>query len=1073
MKKIINFVLLFTLFYSCVAGDVGGDKTKGAASSAGATAPTPINPQVLVATPATTLPLTTITDLSVTSLAFSSTISNPDLFSYTSEWFLDGVSQGTTLNGVSVLNLNPSVMGVGTYVVYLEISDGLGKIYDSKTWSLSVPTPAFTGFAVTSSPTGSTYHAQNGVVFTGNGFTKDGTNNSRGTAMSVLGYAGGQDFCLRQSALGPGLVTDYKVVFLDVSNNPLTPALPVGMPFGGVGTDTCLFSYGTNNLTVSFAGAPTTNKIRAVVYNTAYAANPEVTRVEWDLLVEPVNTAPTISIDTGTSTALAAITQNTPAVFAITVEDKDQDPSVDVNMAVNFTINSTPLDGVSPMPLKTAATMPDCVKTSGEAVALKYQCTITFSTFGDAGSIPDSTVYTIQATSTDTTALTSNTVTWLAQPTEITTTPTFNNVTLVGAATQATDTYIYASGTPATAINTATEGDVIFFQSNISEAERDDYTITYEYFDQAAAAYQTASVNNVVTISNTTDPVATTSASFTIPQTAVVGAASSAINFRVTVTDSPDTAAGVARQQLFAVTVTNNNPAPVLTGSTPSPALATVDFITEGTSVAIADTGTGTFTDASTADGDTIVYQWQKDVTCAGAFTNITGATSASLNWSPSVGTIADGATVCFRLCVGDDGFGNPADCSGGTVGPWVGGANNFVTVVESDKQAVAASSGAHATWMDGVNQYVVTSATNNINISHNTYNAATGAYTAGVTTGTFVTDVATANAAEVPYDISVIGDATYLYIAYRIEEADFFVTPTSVMRVRRVDRATLATVNTFDINIVTNKIGSISTDGTRWFLPYIDFNNSNNISFRYQTVATAGGATLSSVSSIATDSNDLYSTYDEVNNEIVTLNKVTATGSYNLTSFATGGAPSSPATAAGIFGGATMNNISMAGARTGNAFNYVAATTAVGSNVALYRADAQTLLNPDLQNTVDDFATIPALHNVDSMSIVAGVDGANHETYVSTVLATDNYLVRLSDAGHKASRQLNNTNDTVASNSAGEVTVFIQENFVSGTGDDNTNDTVFGTFIDGTNTHSVIINVENSTFTDATPFFQ
>ncbi|OUR96569.1 hypothetical protein A9Q84_09475 [Halobacteriovorax marinus] len=1070
MKKIINYVLLFTLFYSCVAGDVGGDKSKdSAAVSAGAS--TPVNPQILVPTPATTLPLTTTTDLSITSLIFSSTISNPDSFTYTSEWFLGGVSQGTTLNSVAPLNLNPAALGVGIYVVYLEISDGAGLVYDSATWSLDVPTPAFTGFAVTSSPAATTYHAINATVFNSGGFTTNGTSNSRGTPMVVTGYAGGQDFCLRQSALGPGLVTDYKVVFLDATDTPMTPALPVGMPFAGIGTDTCLFDYSTNHLTVSFAGAPTTNKVKAVVYNTAYAANPEVTRVEWTVSVEPVNTAPTISIDAGTSTALATITQNSAAIFAITVEDKDQDPSVDVNMAVNFTINSSPLDGVSPMPLKTAATMSNCVKASGSLVAGKYQCTVTFSTFGDAGSIPDSTVYTIQATVTDTSLLTSNTVSWLAQPIEITTTPSINNVFAPGpGATQGTDTYIYDTGDNTTAINTATEGDVIFFETNVSEAERDDYTITYEYLDQTAGTYITASVSNVVTISNTTDPVATTSASFTIPQTAVVGAATSAVNFRVTVTDSPDTAAATSTSNIVAITITNDNPTPTMGAATPSPAYLSDNFISEGTGISISPGAV--FSDASTADGDTIIYQWQKNVTCVAAYTNITGATSSTLTWSPDVGTIADGAVVCLRLCVGDDGFGNPADCTGLTGGTWTGSGNSFTTVVESDKQAVATSSAAHATWMDGVNQYIVTSATNNINISHNTYNAATGAYTVGATTGTFVTDVATANVLEVPYDISVVGDATFIYIAYRIEEADFFVTPTSVMRVRRVDRATLATIDTFDINIVTNKIGSISTDGTRWFLPYIDFNNSNNISFRYQTVATAGGTTLSSVSTIATDSSDLYSTYDEANAEIVILNRDTATGFYDITSLATGGAPSSPATDTNIFASALMTRISMSGARTGNLFNYVAATNA-GNNVVLYRSDAMTAANSDLQNSVDDFATIPALHNVNALTIVTGVLGANHEAYVSTTVANDNYLVRLTDAGHKSSRQTNTTNNDDQSSAAGHLTVFIQENFVSGTGDDNTNDTVFSTFIDGTDTHSIIINIEDSTFTDATPFFQ
>jgi hypothetical protein len=1072
--KILNYLLLFTLFYSCVAGDVGGQKQE-ATSTAGATAP--VDPSISAVTPTTTLPLTTSTSLSTTSISFSATISNPDSGTYFSTWYQDADGNGSLettygpfMNSVPNLTINPSVLGVGTYSMYLEIHDGSGTIYDTRSWSVDVASPTFTGFSVAHSPnTANTFHAMNARTYALSGFTMNGTNDSRGTPMVVTGFAGGQDFCLRQSGTGPGLDSDYKVVFLDGSDNPLTPALPVGLPFAGIGSDVCLFAYDN---TISFAGAPTTNKVKAVVYNTSFPSDPEVTRQEWDIVVEAVNTNPVISIDTGASTALAAITQGVAANFAITVEDKDQSSANAADFAINYTINSAPVDGASAMPLDSGSLTPDCTRTTGEATAGKYTCSITFNTFGDAGSIPPTTTYTVQVTATDSTALTSNTVTWLAQPSEVSTAPTLQNVTTgVAVVNPLTDSYIYDTGDNTASIATATEGDTLAFQVSVSEAQRDDYTITWEYFDAIAGAYVTATAASPITRSNTTDPVSTTSGSFTIPQSAVTGAASASVNFRVTVTDAPDVLGATSVSQVFALTVTNNNPAPTLTGGAPVPVLAADNFVTEGTSISI--THSGAFADASTADGDTITYQWQKDLACdAVGYSNIAGATTSTLNWSPDVGSggLTDGSVVCFRLCYGDDGFGNPADCSGGTVGPWVGSGASFVTVRESDQAAVAATNTTHASWMDGVDQYVVTSATNQITVTHNQYAAATGAYTTGVTTQTINSDT-TANAVEVPLDVSITGNATHIWVAYRIEEADFFVTPTSVMRVRRFDRATLAVVDSFDINVVTAKIGSVSNNGTNWYLPYIDFNNSDYISFRYDAVGTAGGASTAATSIVSTAISDLYSSIDTSNNEIILVYKDSILGNHHMSSIDTsGGAPAFGVTAANIFGGATVSRVNVSAGRTGNLFNYVAATN-TSNQVILYRNATSTLAGGNLQNPVN--AGLVALTNVTSVRVQSGVVGANNEAYVATVSGTNAYMTRIDSTGEKESRVLNQTAASVTAATNDEISLFIQENFVSGAGDDNTNDTIFFTFGDGTNIRSVPVNVEDSTFSDATPFFQ
>ncbi|WP_127714402.1 hypothetical protein [Halobacteriovorax sp. HLS] len=1076
--KILNYLLLFTLFYGCVAGDVGGDKTaKGAASSSGASAP--LNPSLTSVSPSTTLPLTTSSDLSVTSLPFTSSVYNPNSIGFVSTWYQDTNGDGDFLdasetlgpfsNTVPSLNLNPSTLGVGTYNIYLEISDGLGTVYDSKTWNLDVTSPSFTGFSVASSPsTINTFHALNATSYALNGFTMNGTNDSRGTLMTVTGFAGGQDFCLQQTGVGPGLASDYKVVFLDSADSPLSPALPVGIPFSGLASEACLFSYST---AISFAGAPTTNKVKAVVYNTSFGSNPEVTRQEWDINVEALNTAPTISIDTGSSTALASIVQGGAANFAITVEDKDQSSANAADFAINYTINSSPVDGASNMPLDSTTVTPDCTRALGDATAGKYTCAITFNYFGDAGSINPAAVYTVQVTATDSTALTSSTLTWLVTPTEVTTAPTFQNVlTGVAVANPLTNSYIYDTGDNTASIAAANEGDTLAFQVSISEPERDDYTITWEYYDAVAGAYQTAAASTVVTRSTATDPVATTSASFTVPESAVTGAASASVNFRVTVTDAPDTLGASSVSQIFPLTITNVNPAPILTGGAASPALTSVNYVSEGTGISLSHSGA--FSDASTADGDTIVYQWQSDVACDGTYANISGATSASINWSPNVGSggLTDGAVVCLRLCYGDNGFGNPADCTGGVVGPWVGGASNFVTVRESDQLAIASTNTKHATWMDGLDQYIVTSSTNQITVTQNQYNATTGAYTTGVDTVTFNSDT-TSNASEVPLDLSIVGDATSIWVAYRIEEADFFVTPTSVMRVRRIDRATLATIDSFDINEVTAKIGRITTNGTNWYLPYIDFNNSDYISFKYAAIGTAGGATTSATSIVTTAASDLYSAYDSDSAHIVLVIKDLILGTHHMYSIdPSGGAPVQSASVSTIFAGATVSRVDVSGARTGNGFNYVAATN-TSNQLVLYRNTASTLASGFLQNPVNTLT--PSINTISALTVQTGVDGANHEVYIGTVVSNNAYLTRSGDTGQKSSRVLNQTASSITASTGDDLTLFIQENFVSGTGDDNTNDTIFSTFSNGTNVRSVPVNIEDSSFSEATPFFQ
>ena len=1138
MKKIINFVLLFTLFYSCVAGDVGGDKSKDSAGSS-AGAETPTNPQVSASSPTTTLPVNTDTNLLITSLTFDATIANPDNVYYESVWYLDSDGNGVislaetsapSINNVPAITIDPSTLGVGTYSVYLEVTDGAGTVFDSRAWSAVVATPDFStvSFIPVQPPVGTSYHAKVGITRALGGFTYDGTTDNRGVSFVGTGVPN-DDFCVTINSVPIGdFGSNYYIVFYDNSNNNLTPigaeAL-TGNPLAvnrsatrsfspALPSTKCLFDNFTSN--VVYSGIPRADKIIAKIYSSAFISTPEAYTKEWNIDVEGVNTSPIITNTSGhtVSPAITNVNQNNSLTFSYTVADKDQDSSLDADFTTSYTINSGPLDGTSLFPVTTNVT-PDCSHTTASGivpVSNKYVCTISFPSYGTAGSIDPTTTYTIQASVSDSTGLPSNTLTWLVTPTEISTIPVIMAITNPGAgnatvdmtATATTASYVHYSAGINTSVTTATETlplatSQLVIRAMVSDAERDDYDVIFSYYDQKSVGYVDL---ETIAVTKSTDTISeqTVSTAFVVPESALTAAADTGtINFRISVTDKPDTGAlALTATQDFDLTVSQYNPVPTLNTITVAPLVGGTYDVMEGKPITFQISG-GAAADTSNLaanDGATLEYQWQIDTDCGGAavYADIAGATATSLKWTPDLdGGLVDAQTVCFRLCIGDNGHNNAANCTDVAAlpaaqtaligGDWTGG----VTIRESDKATLAGASSKIFSLMNGNDLITVTQTGTNFSITKNTYTTATGVYSASTTLAAQGSDQASVTN-EIPTDISITTDGTSLFVAYLISESDSFVTPTSVARVMVFDitggTATYST--TFDKNIVSNDIGSISVHGTDWYLPFIDFNNSDNISIVKKPVAHIDNTTnpilLAEITNSAlnvTTYNEVSSVYDSANSNLILALKVSASDVYDLRSIDISGATPSDTTnsSSNIFSGNAITSFVLAAPNAANTFVYaggVFGTKFVSYHEGSDLTGAGTYLST-ISSTIVELQT-----NVNALQIVAGENIG--EVLVGTRFSDNNaYLTKIDTTwatAKRSAKDINNTSNNVASSGTNEFSLVIKNNYI--VGDDGsvlneaTKDTVIFGYHDGTDSRSSFINIEDETGTSgATPYFQ
>lgn len=792
---------------------------------------------------------------------FEATVANPfDLF-YMTRWYLNGSPVGiTSANNVFPLVLLPPDMGSGTYEVRLEVTDGFLTVYDSFTWTFIIATPNFSRVALSFSPSndGNTFHARDDRRYSLNGFTLNGTNDSRGTPMysggASVGFASGRDFCVKLDSTGDFLSSDFSVVFYDKDDNVLSLASddPTLAPrFTATGDDLCLSDSGVGINTSFDHDISDTNQIKAVVYNVGTWTVPGAVQTYiWDILVEANNTPPVIELNTSLSDPFSSATQDQDLRIYLNVYDKDQSAVNAADFAVQFTINGILLNGLNSYPFSASVTTPDCNHLFGDPIVNKYMCIIRIPSYGNNGSINGpTTLYQIQSSVTDSTGQLSNILSWDVYPYEYSTPPTLYVPGIIdgGLGPAAADSsYLYTTAGP---VNNVDEGDTVNGIFYIGDAQRDDYDVVFQYQEDATGNYITLATTSVKRINSNEYVQSSVLSTIPLPQSTVEsfsfgGPFTKNVNFRVMITDYPDTLPSQTYIYTWKnISVNDIDPEPVYTvgGEIPDPA-ATYNVF-EGFPLTF--NPIGAVTDASEAGsvGSNILYQWQfsSDALGFGTYSNIARATLKELSWTGDTlsGAHSDGEQFNFQFCIGDDGYQNPPDCLGSSLAySWA--LSGSVTLrpawhelpslggtIPEDTAVWAESSGGN------VIKYSAVITGNQIQVTKTVYDAVTAVATIHPIIGNFNSDLF---GGEVPRDLSMTGLSSggndYLYLAYIIDEADYFVPPTPVLRVLRVNRNDLGAAGVYDNNgdIVVKDISKIASDGNSAFVAYVDAGNDYRV---------------------------------------------------------------------------------------------------------------------------------------------------------------------------------------------------------------------------------------------------
>ena len=1113
--KIFNYLLLFTLFYSCVAGDVGGDKS--GKSSSGANGAN--DPRISASSPSMSLPQTMTVLVTNPSIPFLATVSNPGASSFYTSWWINGVEQvssGPFTQGATSYNVDPGILGVSSNTVQVLIHDNLNNVYDSISWNLNIVSVDYSGLIITQNSNAHTsLHARSNVDYISGGFSFDGSANSRGTIMSLTGFGNNEDFCIKRFGAGPGNPNDYKVVFLNAADSAISTPLPVGISFNAVTDDACFFR--DSLLTFKFTGVARSEKIKAVIYDVTDPLSPILLgdaqhRKEWNIQVEDFNSSPIISFASGNLpippqvNATATTSQDVPFSFVFTVADKDQDFNQDADFDVSFTINSAPIDGATVMPATAVAT-PDCIRARGSnevAIALKYECSIVFPSYGLAGNISSLTSYVIQASVIDSDGRPSNTLTWNVTPSEVNTPPTTALPTHAGAGGGTTDvtgnettsTYVFIDGSPSTAVASAIENTTnLRIRALINDSQRDDYDVIFSYQKLTApAGYQDFQTVNFSKSSNTLSDQIESNA-FKIPESALAAAsaATGTINLRITVIGKPDT--GIPDPPVITdidLLVSQSNENPTFTGGQ-SPLVGGAYNVAEGMPFTMELTAPLP-TDGSDATdgGKTIAYQWELDLDCNAAWTPIAGATSSSLKWTPDIPTdIADGQVACFRVCIGDKGYANPANCTSVsplpaaqtalTGGHWTGG----ITVSESDKTNVVGSAGKIFSLMNGDDLITLTHVNGDFTVTKRTYDPTTGALSAALSSPLLGSDQGSITN-EVPNNISMTTDGTKLFIAYLIDEEDGFVTATSVFRVMVVDISAAPTYNTtFTKNIVSNSIGAISIHATDWFVPFVDFNNSNNISVIKKPIAHINNGAnpivpaeiINSVLNV-TSYAEISSVYDSANSNLI----VGLTGPVNeydlMTIDISAGVPvSTGLNSMNIFNSRPVTSFELAGPNATNP-NVFASGVDGGKFVTYYEQSDLTGVGAFRDSISTGVGQLTA--NIFSYKTESS-DQAGELLVATRHLDSNIHLFKVdavNETVKKNTKSINSAPTTVASVGPNQIALILKPNYLVGsvgaTLNESTKSTAIVHYHDSSDSRASFVNiVDEANISGSTPFFQ
>ena len=854
-----------------------------------------------------------------------------------------------------------------SYTLTVEVSDAYtSKIIDSKSWTLSIVPTTLSASIVGISPTAdATITVLNGI---------------RGYGVGTAGEWSTVPCLTVDDAAGSDGFSGVKIFFNAYQNGAKIGGgyLPEKVGYSSYmvsGSPKCLsqidpdWSYSlADNYTAEGPGDPATHYLEAKVFDCATASTPGdcTTGVQigatqsWKIYIKPLNSNPSIAVDTVNGPATGAVsTLNELSAFQFAVSASDVE-STESSLTVVWQLNGVDLDGTLGAIWAGQATA-NC---NGLASAGYDICSVTVPSYDSAGPIapaaytltayihdvPTNSTYEVGYDNTGSEQMSSSVLTWTFTPNEAQTVFTAGTsdaltgngttvVTAAGVVTHATTNYISAAAADGTAIDAATEGDTIYFNLAVADPERDNYTVTIEIDADNDGDYADDNLKVVdadVVARTDDDLIDNINYSYRIPETLVDGTGD--VRFRVTIVDTPSdggTAAQTSQAEFTSFEITQANPWPTWDGS-PTPLVSA-----SGQTVMVGFPFTidpGTFTINSYPATDDMVYQWQVKASAApldcqfaaGGFSNITGATSKTLVWTPSPAIATQ--NVCFRLCFGDTDHGegnpNPNDCTNvnGVAGPWVGTAEataDFLVAADSttalnspgvDYSEVVSSS-------DGTTTYTAYVQGTNLVLMQSVH--AGEVVTPGAPATHAIVDLVATSV--IPYDISMVRSGTNLFVAYAFDdESTFGGSPVLPMtRVIQLDTADLTTITkTYTINTISGEIGDIGIYGTDWYLPILDVLNGNKVTVAYDPIIDdTTPASLIQLANSNAVMGAMRSVVDAANGYLTLLTQ-NGTGDWDLLSFdltTLAGASTASTSDSSIFGNVNISGVQIKRGDSGN----------------------------------------------------------------------------------------------------------------------------------------------------------
>ena len=567
------------------------------------------------------------------------------------------------------LDFNPSVAGIGSYTVRAIVANNppapfVAEVVDERLWIVTVKHPDIGKVIAAHTPLTSTQTvAFHGVSYDVWGFR---------TAVSSASTKG--QYCVQvdkpegaytdgsaQDPMNYGVVVRY---YKDGGSSPIFEGFTTSSPL----KSTVCFSEASAaeqaNLFYNDGSATTPyyKTLKARVFDVQTGLEmcvdgttcPVTYPVSWSVLVRPTNTPPTARIlasagagdliaysstPTSTTTTASATVQqdqNFTVRFSIADLAGEYDTALDLDKFrytavlkrgsttitgtgcnkefsdVDPTMNAVPQDNVGPV----------------------YECQFNIASSDVAGPLPP-TAHTLTIQAEDASSPTpgstgslANLLTWNLTVTESNTAPTvaLTNILVGGVVTP-----------------TPSEGQTITFQMAITDAEKDQYNLTfYKCSEATCTATLTSFTGNSSTLSyGSAHYNNNRTISYYIPEDEIGNVASGTIYFKAVVTDIPNTSLlSMGSSVIVPVTINQTNYAPVInTAALTSPAVNNVTAygVFSGNRFSISTSGAVTDASNPATNEATLSYKWWIKPQASSTWTAIDGATNAdgTLKWTP------------------------------------------------------------------------------------------------------------------------------------------------------------------------------------------------------------------------------------------------------------------------------------------------------------------------------------------------------------------------------------------------------------------------------------------------------